>query len=352
MPRWTTILVVAGWGFVAGLATAALLTRKPQKLVVDVESKLVEAAAERDRAITSLREESTKLAAVSHERDRALEIGAEQKVKLASLTAEVEEVKLARAKAQSGESNLVQAPTPSAEAKEVAASADGSISGAPILEPPADLSDLDPLATTTEFSLGSERLRVEIKSVVVYLPANRDYVPPNRDPALYGFAPRFIGGFLFHSLVGADEEIQFEKAGFYRIDGKAERITFRSGNTTIMELAGTSGVGFEFKQAGSVDLFIDLAGRSFKIPIRVIRVDICVGDEAATVVEKLGLPDEDMEVFVAWPNTKTVDTVAYGPSASENIIIAHHWRYRKWPGLVLSIVSDRVHEVASMRPRE
>jgi RNA polymerase sigma factor (sigma-70 family) len=40
------------------------------------------------------------------------------------------------------------------------------------------------------------------------------------------------------------------------------------------------------------------------------------------------------------------------PSASESIILAHHWRYRKWPGLVLSIVSGRVHRVASARSRQ
>jgi hypothetical protein len=341
MSRWTMILAGFGGGIVAGLAIATGLDRSPQEMLAESEARLVAAADERDRASSSLGEQLARFTNVSAERDKALLDLAAQTAKIASLRAELEQAKEALAK-----SGAEISASGSTRAGVEAASPIGGVmesteADAPTPVAPAGLATLASSDVTTTFRVGDVRLQVEIDSTVVYLSTPR---------VKYDDGSRTLYGFLRHSIIGADGEIQFDKAGFYRVNGKAERISLRSGDTAILRLPNST--TWDFKRAGTVDVIIDLAGRTFKRSIRVIRIDVCEGDEAETVVEKFGLPDEDQDVFCSWPDTKSVDTVSYGPSASESIILAHHWRYRKWPGLVLSIVSDRVHRVASARPRQ
>lgn len=350
MVRSPVTIVVFGCGVIAGLAVAALLS-SPWHPQVEIETRLAAVCAERDSAIASLRKESVKLTAMTAERDRALSSVAERNLRLASLSRDAAK---ATAPPEGAKVEVRDSNGPLTErAKDK--SANVLVEEPPIDNPsgvpPPDLCELDPSDTKSEFVVGDARLQVEIPSTIVYLPANRKYVPPDQGQTVGGFVSHSIFSFMSHCVIGADGQRHYATAGFYRVDGKAQRISFRSGDPATLEIFGTDGIGFRFKRSGNVDVFIDLAGRSFKRNIRVVRIDVCEGDAAATVVEKFGLPDEDKEVFCSWPDVVTADTLSYSPSASSNIVIANHWRYRKWPGFVLSIISDRVHRVASARPR-
>ena len=59
------------------------------------------------------------------------------------------------------------------------------------------------------------------------------------------------------------------------------------------------------------------------------------------------MPDENNLVTVSWPHAGTFEHIFYEPSASESVIEAHHWRYKAYPGLVVSIVGGAVYDIAS-----
>lgn len=60
----------------------------------------------------------------------------------------------------------------------------------------------------------------------------------------------------------------------------------------------------------------------------------------------LGLPDDKRKVFVSWPDSKEIDGIFYKPRAG-GAAMGEHWRYKDYPGLVVSIMDGAVYEIAS-----
>jgi hypothetical protein len=70
------------------------------------------------------------------------------------------------------------------------------------------------------------------------------------------------------------------------------------------------------------------------------------GTPSGEVIKALGLPDDKSKVFVSWPDSKRIDGIFYNPRAG-GAAMAEHWRYKDYPGLVVSIMNGTVYEIAS-----
>jgi hypothetical protein len=107
------------------------------------------------------------------------------------------------------------------------------------------------------------------------------------------------------------------------------------------------GVTFRFLKPGNVSIRVAVGMNKVDLPVRVIKAPIEPGDSSDQVVQTLGLPNQKSQLIVSWPRSETRDGIHYGPSASEQVLKADHWRYDKYPGLVISIVDGSVHAINS-----
>lgn len=176
------------------------------------------------------------------------------------------------------------------------------------------------------------QLAVTVDSPTVYLPAKgtKDYC-----------------GFVNHAFRDRHGQVQREKAGFYEVDGLPSEIRVSSETEELVELD----ICLTFKEAGNAYLRVEFAGDAFLIPLKIVRLEINEGDDAADVIRAFGLPDEEKEISVSWPDVETHDNITYSTSTPEvrAAVFATHWRYKKYPHLVFSIVGNRIHKISSYR---
>lgn len=175
--------------------------------------------------------------------------------------------------------------------------------------------------------------------------------------------------------------------GFFDIDGKPTKISIASSNVKILKIVSAeetvaeieklerrqaSGEGdvvtptlidalkrrlklerrlgdprYEFLAPGEVKLMVAVGQRKVELPLKVVASPVSPGETADKIIAAIGLPDWKSEIFVRWPDAERVDRFFYGPTASERSIAASHWRYKKHPGLVLSLRDGVLSDISS-----
>lgn len=173
------------------------------------------------------------------------------------------------------------------------------------------------------------------KSSVVYLPMNASDGLESNKPSLGLFFP--VGyrksGELFADHTG----------GFIPINGKAEKISYRSSNDLIARVHDDGSAGFH--KGGNVDITMSLAGESISVPLRVIEVPVKASRQpknatnVGDVVGKLGFPDRKSKHYISWPKSELIDGIFYSPSVRGGIA-TEHWEYDAYPAAVIAIVGN------------
>ncbi len=151
--------------------------------------------------------------------------------------------------------------------------------------------------------------------------------------------------------------------GFFNVDGKPSRLKITSSNPELMrvnligdkdaltDLTVDSRLGeqYTFSKPGDVTITVTVGDESKTLIVKIIELPIEVfpsGTSSAQVIEILGLPDEKRKVFVSWPDSENIDGIFYMPQAGDSVM-AEHWRYKAYTGLVVSIINGGVNKIAS-----
>lgn len=184
------------------------------------------------------------------------------------------------------------------------------------------------------FDVGGGKLKLNLHSPVVYLPAKGE---------------KQLFTFLTHAYRDDHGRMQRDKEGFYSIGGKAEEISFTSDDPKLLDIKhdGTLGTILVAKEAGAANIVVTLAGTECKVPLKIERLEIDEGDESKAAVKAYGLPDKEEMHYTSWPKTETHDGIIYSPEAGQRIIAAKQWHYNKFPHLVVSIVDGKVYRIGS-----
>jgi hypothetical protein len=187
------------------------------------------------------------------------------------------------------------------------------------------------------FAVGGGELRVEIGSPIVYIGSRIQH-------------RRFK--FVSHWFRPSNGTVEEPDEGFYRVNKKAEEVTFESDNPKLFDLGRDDKYGqfAVFKEAGKANLVVHFLEQSFSIPIEVVRLPFDEGDESRGVVKALGLPDVEKEHTCTYPDSAVIDGIYYGPDAGEQVITAKHWVYLSHRFLVISIANGQVYSIASHDP--
>lgn len=189
------------------------------------------------------------------------------------------------------------------------------------------------------------RMKVPEAGAVIVSVASRNVYIPHAHPVTY-----YRYEFLHTPFYKEDGKVQDCKEGYFAVHGRPEKITFDSSDPAVMEVKDVGGNTLReitFKGAGDVSLMVHFMGKKAPFPLHVTELPFAIGDSSDDVVKAIGLPDDDHQVIVSWPEAKTVDGIIYAPSASQRVISAHHWQYKAFPGLTVSIVDGQIHAVGS-----
>lgn len=140
------------------------------------------------------------------------------------------------------------------------------------------------------------------------------------------------------------EKGQTHTAGFFKVNGKAERVTVSSTDESVASIAYNQSLGFvaTYKKAGSVHFVVSMMGTNLKLPCRVLVMPLRKGDSDARAIELLGIPTTKEKFYVGWPKTESVKGVLYSPRAGSPSH-GEHWSYDKFPNAHLSIIDNKVH---------
>lgn len=188
----------------------------------------------------------------------------------------------------------------------------------------------------------SGRLRV-ISEPTVYIPKN--------------LASEWLAFFLI------TYDGQTDKGGYFNVDGNTCEITISSDDK--------KSVGIEvirqdititrcyFRRPGIFNVTFSVGSESVVRKIEVVELPIkgehmnvanlidAIPSTSQEVIQQLGFPDEELSIQVKFPKEITKDHIHYGPKITEKPIIAKHWRYKKYPGLVISTVNGKVYAVST-----
>ena len=113
------------------------------------------------------------------------------------------------------------------------------------------------------------------------------------------------------------------------------------------EIKTSKGQQVEFLKTGSSEISVKLAGEVFLETIKVEQLPFSTGVPAADVIGVFGFPTSKKRFYVSWPNLEVIDNIIYNPSAGQSGIGGEHWRFEKHPGLVVSIINDKVGKIGS-----
>ena len=229
---------------------------------------------------------------------------------------------------------------------------------------------VDSIESPVTLKVGDGELRVQFQLTTLYIPGN-----PHETRLGYE-------GFFFVTYQTSGGSVQNKPVeGYFRVNGKAEKLTVRSSDKKV--LAGNRFRPWEEKPEGKEQLSRDLrysddyglnlvavgpgvasitvtmAGQSVSIPMRVVQLPISglkLGRAAHTkdeVIEILGLPDERVERYLAWPDSATVDGIFYSAADHPRYGVSiEHWKYDKYPGAVVAFRGDKIHDVRSVQRSE
>lgn len=200
------------------------------------------------------------------------------------------------------------------------------------------------------------------------------YIPGNRHETRLGYAR-----FFFVSYQASGGTVQKKPVeGYFRVNGKAEKLTVRSSNRKILgatrdfrpgkrqmsrDLIYTDDAGLSLTAVGPgvASVTVTLAGQSVSIPMKVVQLPINGGgfrdaaraDEAAhtkeEVIKILGLPDQRIEDYLSWPDSASVDGIYYSASDPRYGVHIEHWKYNKYPGAVIAFNMSKVNAVRTVQ---
>lgn len=155
---------------------------------------------------------------------------------------------------------------------------------------------------------------------------------------------------LISSFFRVTYDDEWPTGGMFQINGKAERLTFKSsdGNVVRLDFNDTGVDGYvHFLSAGDSEIKAAAGDQDATIKIQVIELPFKLGESSQTVVQHFGFPDSKQRHYVDWPDAESIDNIFYKPSAAEGAILVEHWRFNKHPGLVISVSDDRLYRVGS-----
>lgn len=145
-----------------------------------------------------------------------------------------------------------------------------------------------------------------------------------------------------------DADGQYDTEGFFNVSGKPEKIDFSSDDPAVLRCHSSFVIPVE---AGTANAVVSLAGRSVRIPFRVVRLPVSIGDSPETVINTVGLPDFKRRISVRWPESEQVDNVLYSPSVDDGFATGEHWEYKRFPGAVLVIRDQKLANISTTEPR-
>jgi hypothetical protein len=194
--------------------------------------------------------------------------------------------------------------------------------------------------------VGSGELLVAWKFSTVYVAANASDIMSNH--------PSY-GVFFFTAYREPAGEFTEPAAGFFRVDGKPQRVGFHSEDEKVVHVYEDGSAGFP--GGGKTNVVVSLAGESVKVPVTVVQLPVnsgryLTGSPAEDVIRLMGLPDEKQKHYVSWPDSEIIDGIYYGSSDPRWGIATEHWKYRKYPGAVIAIVANRVYAVGTYAPEK
>jgi len=202
--------------------------------------------------------------------------------------------------------------------------------------------------------VGDGELRVRFQFTTLYIPAN---IPRGND-VLVRYSRTKQCGYSRFFFVGyrqpEGKNYQKPTEGFFRVNGKAEKLKCQSSNPAVVRVVGVDdeeGLCVEALAPGKANIGVSLAGRSVVIPLKVVQIPVRAGDfhiEEYTgvkshtrkdVIRILGLPDKRQESLVSWPEAVFYAGQHFGPPAGASWRI-QRWTYEKYPGAEIIFVGN------------
>lgn len=122
---------------------------------------------------------------------------------------------------------------------------------------------------------------------------------------------------------------------FVKVSDKTVEVLFRSSDETAifpMEKGYFRVVG-----PGRSTISISVEDRHVEFPVNVVPLPFERGASVLDVIKKLGLPDYETRVYIPWPDSKFVDGIFYYRKDNGLGQQVHHWMYKAYPGLILSL---------------
>ena len=78
---------------------------------------------------------------------------------------------------------------------------------------------------------------------------------------------------------------------------------------------------------------------------KVIELEFARGAKAEDIIASFGAPTRKDSYSVEWPASMSIDNISYVPTINVKTLAAEHWRFKSQPGLVVSIVNNRLYKV-------
>ncbi|MDZ4818838.1 MAG: hypothetical protein SGJ20_07680 [Planctomycetota bacterium] len=133
-------------------------------------------------------------------------------------------------------------------------------------------------------------------------------------------------------------------AGLFNMDGKPVEVTCKSSNPSICGCISGGGraVALRPKSPGKCSISVEFMGKEVKCDFEFMQVPLRVFDDdhepqkTVELIKLIGFPDEKKRVFAEEPGEK-VDGFPHQLTG-----VYEHWRYKKYPGLIIATSSDMV----------
>jgi hypothetical protein len=211
--------------------------------------------------------------------------------------------------------------------------------------------DIESIESPVIMKVGDGELRVRFQFTTLYIPASP------RMEARLGYSSFFFVTYQEAGGTGYKKPTE----GYFRVNGKAEKLTVRSSNEKVVSVRSYGddyGLTMDAVGPGTANITVSLAGRSVNIPMKVVEIPIKGGGlskDAHTkneVIKILGLPDKREERFMSWPDSGEVDGIYYSTHSDVYGVSIEHWKYDKYPGLVISFQYEYVEEVRTVKKFE
>jgi hypothetical protein len=107
------------------------------------------------------------------------------------------------------------------------------------------------------------------------------------------------------------------------------------------------GTKYVFATTGNVQINIAVDKHTVSLPVDVRKSPVLIGASTEEIIAAIGLPSHKKSIFVSWPDSESIDGMFYNPTAGQSSVIGEHWRYEKYPGLVLAIRNNSLQEISS-----